>query len=362
MATMKFLMVMPRLNANDDACLLVQFLKRAGEPVRRGELLAQVETTKTAVDLEAQADGFLHPLVEPGMVPVGEPIAWILDPYDPATLDAERPSHAGASPGHRHRAISRKAEEFMAAHGISAAEIPGDGPIREGDVRTLLAVRNDARAGQADLIESLKAIENAVVLFGAADQGVVVADCLTAGGVYSPVCFVDESSRGAALEGLPVFDTSALDGLAASGIRLAHVCIGSPSAKLRVADRLKAAGFTIVPAIHPRAMISPSARLGEGVFVGPGVVIGPRAFVGDYAQVNNNATVPHHAHIGTAARISDGANIAGGVRIGDRSYLGLGVTVNTDCHIGADVTIVSGVSIYDAVPDKTIVRAPAIRR
>jgi acetyltransferase-like isoleucine patch superfamily enzyme len=44
------------------------------------------------------------------------------------------------------------------------------------------------------------------------------------------------------------------------------------------------------------------------------------------------------------------------VTIGDRTLIGLGVTVNTGCDIGADVTVVSGVSVFDTVADNTIVR------
>ncbi len=355
----KFLMVMPRINANDDACLLVSFTKLPGERVRHGEVLAQIETTKAAVDLEAQAEGFLHALVTPGtMVPVGEPIAWILDPYDPGAIDA-KPISPSAAPN---RMISRKAEALMAANGVSSSEFAGDAPIREADVRELLAARNAAHAAPQDLIDRLEVTDNAVMLFGAADQGVVVADCLNAGHAYTPICFVDDAPRVAKLENLPVFDAVALDRLIARGIRLAHVCIGSALPKLRVAARLKAAGIAMIPAIHPRAIISPSANVGECVYVGPGAVIGPCSFIGNYALLNNNATAAHHTHIGEAVRISDGANVAGGVRIGDHSYLGLGVTVNTDCHIGANVTVVSGVSVFNAVPDGTTVRAPTMRR
>jgi UDP-perosamine 4-acetyltransferase len=174
--------------------------------------------------------------------------------------------------------------------------------------------------------------------------------------------FVDEAPRASELDGMPVFDPSVLDDLLVRGIRFAHICIGAPKAKLRIATKMKEAGFTIIQAIHPKAIVSSKAHLGEGIYVGPGVVIGPKAIIRDFSQVNNNATVAHHAQIGLAVRISDGVHLAGGVHVGDYSYLGLGVTVNTDCHIGSEVTIVSGVSVFDTVPDRTVVRSAAIRK
>lgn len=360
----KITIVMPRLNANDDSGILAVWLRPAGSAVRAGELIAQIETTKAAVDIEAHQDGYLHPLVEIGAtVVVGEPIAWLVARYDAAALAKDaaalrKPGGPGTSAGSR--IVSRKAQEMMAALGIPEAEIPGDGPIGVHDVESYAAGRED-RAASPDLIGSLPVSENAVVLFGAADQGIVVIDDLLAGGRYTPVCFVDERPKSAETCGLPVFRAGALADLKRRGFKLAHICIGNPVAKLRVADELKVQGFTLIQVIHPKAIVSPSARLGEGVYIGPGVVIGPSAIVGDYCQVNNNATVPHHVKLGRGVRISDGANIAGGVSVGDRAYLGLGVTVNTGCHIGEDATLVSGVSVFEPVAKGATVRPPRSR-
>jgi UDP-perosamine 4-acetyltransferase len=262
----------------------------------------------------------------------------------------------------RDRIVSRKAAELMAAEGLSIADFPANTIIKEADVRALLAARSGGPGAEAALVRKLAVVDHSVVLFGAADQGIVVADCLRTAGAYKPCCFVDETPCASELDGVPVFDLSVLDDLFTRGIRLAHVCIGAPRAKLRIATKLKEMGFTIIQAIHPNAMVSPEAQLGEGVYIGPGVVIGPKATIHDFSQVNNNATVAHHAQVGVAARISDGVHLAGGVRVGDYSYLGLGVTVNTNCHIGSEVTIVSGVSVFDTVPDGAVVRSAAIRK
>jgi UDP-perosamine 4-acetyltransferase len=359
----KFAVLMPRVNANDDSAILVCWKKQAGEAVRNGDLIAQIETTKAAVDLEAHADGYIHPVAAPGaMGAVGSVIAWIIDPYEAETIGAEdRSTVASAVPAHD-RIVSRKATELMAAAGLSTADFPADIAIKEADVRTLLAARSRGLGAEPALVRTLAATDRSVALFGAADQGVVVADCLRAEGTYEPFCFVDETPRVPELARMPVFDASVLDDLLVYGVRFAHICIGAPKAKLRVATKLKAAGFTVVQAVHPKAMISPTARLGEGVYIGPGVVVGPEAVIGDYSQVNNNATVAHHVQVGVAVRISDGAHLAGGLRVGDYSYLGLGVTVNTNCHIGSEVTIVSGVSVFDSVSDGAIVRSATIRR
>lgn len=360
----KSILPMPRVNANDDGGLLVRWLKAVGEPVHRGELVAQVETSKAAVDIEANDDGFLCPLAPAGtIVAVGEAIAWITETYDPDALAAQKPAGATRGAAASGRLVSRKAQDMLQAAGLAAADIPGEDPLGERQVRQFLAARDGGgAAAETERAAGLRILDNSVVLFGASEQGLVVLDALQAGGIFAPLCFVDDNPGAAELEGYPVFRPSALDLLSGRGLKRVHICIGSPEPKLRLAGQLRQRGFTLVNAIHPRAAIAPSAQLGEGIYVGPGVVIGPLAVIGDCCQVNNNATIPHHVRLGAGVRISDGANVAGGVRIGDRSYLGLGVTVNTGCHIGADVTIVSGLSILDEVPDGTVVRAATIRR
>lgn len=352
--------IMQRFNANDDVGTLVRWLRAPGQRVEQGDLVAEIETSKVSAEIEAPGTGFLVPLVDAGAkVAVGAAVAWISPEYNEAVQAQARAT--AAPPSQAERLISRDAERLLAQAGLTVADVPGAAPITSGVVEALLSAR-EVHAASLDRATQMMPPPNGVLLFGAAHQGLVVLDCLREEGKYQPICFVDERPKVPDLYGLPVFGVEAIEILARRGVRYAHVTIGSPKPKLRVAERLKSAGFEMVRAIHPHAFVSPSATLGEGVYIGPGVVIGPRAVIGNYTQVNNNATLPHDVIVGDAVRISDGANVAGGVRIGDRSLLGLGVTVNTDCHVGADATVMSGVSLFDSLPDGGSARSLVVRR
>lgn len=72
--------LMPQLGADMTAGKVVQWLKRPGEQVRRGDIIAVVETDKANVDVESFVAGVLEKiLVEPGdeRLPVGTPLALI---------------------------------------------------------------------------------------------------------------------------------------------------------------------------------------------------------------------------------------------------------------------------------------------
>ncbi len=74
---MTFEYEMPRLGHLQEAGTVVEWRKKIGQTVKKGEILLVVETEKTTVEVESTFDGiFTRILVEPGVeVPVGTPIA-----------------------------------------------------------------------------------------------------------------------------------------------------------------------------------------------------------------------------------------------------------------------------------------------
>lgn len=76
---MTFEVTMPQMGADMIEGTLVRWLKQVGEHVERGEILAEIETDKATVELEAFESGdLLKRLVDEGeVVPVGEVIAML---------------------------------------------------------------------------------------------------------------------------------------------------------------------------------------------------------------------------------------------------------------------------------------------
>jgi pyruvate dehydrogenase E2 component (dihydrolipoamide acetyltransferase) len=72
--------IMPKMGDAMSEGKVVRWYKKEGEAVKRGEPVLEIETDKVNLDLEAEADGTLGPLVaeEGQMVPVGGVLATIL--------------------------------------------------------------------------------------------------------------------------------------------------------------------------------------------------------------------------------------------------------------------------------------------
>src|SRR5262245_5099479 len=92
--------LMPRLSDTMTEGVLSQWLKDEGAPVHRGDVLAEIETDKATMELEAYDEGVLERhLVAPGTtVPIGQPIAVIGDGTGTASAAAAGPSAAPAEP------------------------------------------------------------------------------------------------------------------------------------------------------------------------------------------------------------------------------------------------------------------------
>ncbi|MEU7768425.1 dihydrolipoamide acetyltransferase family protein [Nocardia sp. NPDC049190] len=91
---------MPRLSDTMEDGVVSVWLKKVGDTIVRGEIIAEIETDKALMELEAYDDGVLeHILVEAGArVPIGSPIAVVGDGTGTATKPAAPVPAATAGP------------------------------------------------------------------------------------------------------------------------------------------------------------------------------------------------------------------------------------------------------------------------
>jgi pyruvate dehydrogenase E2 component (dihydrolipoamide acetyltransferase) len=159
--------VMPALEMAQETGKLVSWKKRAGEQVKKGEMLLEVETDKAVVEIEAQGDGILGGVTakEGDVIPVGQTIAWLLKPGEqpPANVATAQTGRkmdsapaaaatvaAPAAPEHASAAgarISPKARRLAREHGVDIARLRGSGP--GGEILAEDIIKASASASQA---------------------------------------------------------------------------------------------------------------------------------------------------------------------------------------------------------------------
>ncbi|WP_235876920.1 pyruvate dehydrogenase complex dihydrolipoamide acetyltransferase [Saccharopolyspora terrae] len=119
---------MPRLSDTMEEGVIANWHKQVGDKVARGEVVAEIETDKALMELEAYDDGVLEKiLVEAGTtVPIGEPIAVLGDGSGSAAEAA--PAPAAPAPA----AAEPAAEEAPAAPAPAAAPGGTAAPAESG--------------------------------------------------------------------------------------------------------------------------------------------------------------------------------------------------------------------------------------
>ncbi len=137
---------MPALEMAQETGKLLAWRKKEGDRVSKGEPLLEIETDKAVVEVEAPADGILAGIkaAEGSDIPVGQTIAWIVEPGEapPAAAETAAPSaravsHAKAEPSHApvvaasasqsSTKISPKARRLAKELGVDLATVRGSG-------------------------------------------------------------------------------------------------------------------------------------------------------------------------------------------------------------------------------------------
>lgn len=171
--------IMPKMGDAMTEGKVLRWMKQQGEAVRKGEAIAEIETDKVNVDLEAEWDGTLAQVIVDvgGVAPVGAPIGFIARPGEqveqkpasrpapasapaPAQATPARPAAGGVaraqatstSTSTRDIRVSPLARRLAEQHGIPLASIKGTGPegrITKEDVEAAVGAPPVAPAGVA---------------------------------------------------------------------------------------------------------------------------------------------------------------------------------------------------------------------
>jgi len=156
---------MPKPGQMTEECTIVAWHKREGDPVAAGDVLFEIETDKSNMDVEAFDEGvLLKVLVAEGVTaPVNAVCAWIGEAGEAVPEVVDQPAPAAATPPVSTAAvapapassgrllISPRANRLVTDAGLDARQITGTGPggrIIEKDVKAAIAAR-DLAAAQA---------------------------------------------------------------------------------------------------------------------------------------------------------------------------------------------------------------------
>jgi pyruvate/2-oxoglutarate dehydrogenase complex dihydrolipoamide acyltransferase (E2) component len=150
---MPYPVYIPCVNINDDIVLIVDITVSAGDTVKAGDMIAEVETDKAVIPVEAERDGYILKVLcdVEERVKVGAVMMWIGDSPDESVPEpvSKNPDEGTARAGSQQP--TAKARTLLDKHKLDAGQIPHQGErLTARDVEAFIA-------GQGGIAGSVKA-------------------------------------------------------------------------------------------------------------------------------------------------------------------------------------------------------------
>jgi len=143
----------PCVNINDDIVLIVDVTVSAGDTVKAGDMIAEVETDKAVIPVEAEQDGYVLKVLcdVEERVKVGAVMMWIGDsPDEPVPEPVSKNPDEGTARASSQQPTA-KARTLLDKHKLNAGQIPHQGErLTARDVEAFIA-------GQGGIAGSVKA-------------------------------------------------------------------------------------------------------------------------------------------------------------------------------------------------------------
>jgi len=160
--------LMPKLSDAMETGKVIKWLKKEGDAVKGGDVIAEIETDKANVEIEAFGGGVLRKIVvgEGGQVPVGDMIGVIADPADDigsvATAPPPRPAPAAPAPAQSAAPSTAQPGPLPAMESYKSAPAtnmvvpmsagqPAQAPGRDGRIKVSPLARKVAAQSGVDL-------------------------------------------------------------------------------------------------------------------------------------------------------------------------------------------------------------------
>ena len=194
-----------------------------------------------------------------------------------------------------------------------------------------------------------------LALYGAGAMGREFKYVADQTGQWTETVFIDDHAQTDSLLGSPVLGFHTFRKRYSPESTGFLITIGEPKFRREAFDRMTEAGYRGARLIHPSAVISPDAELGEGAVIGPGAFIGSLARVGKNFYAAKGAAIGHDAVVGNHTRVGAGAFIGGHTVIGENVFIGAGALLKDRIRIGDYSVVAMGCVVFGDVDANTTV-------
>jgi acetyltransferase EpsM len=128
------------------------------------------------------------------------------------------------------------------------------------------------------------------------------------------------------------------------------IAVGNNQARKKIADKLPFSPKDYITCIHPSAIVSPSAKVGNGTVVMANAVINAATEVGHHCIINTASILEHDNGLEDYIHVSPSATLTGDVKVKEGAHIGAGSTIIPNMHIGEWSVVGAGATVIEDVP------------
>lgn len=344
--------LIPKNNASDTEVKISRVKVIDLDYVNVGDLLFEFETSKAAIEVHSEFEGFVKVLIkEDEVYDVGFEAFRFFDSIQSIDSFDFNDCNLTVSSGNSLKSVlSKKALSLINKNNLVVSDIldkyGNQEFISEKDILKIL--EESQKKYQAGSIEFQ---ENDIVIFGAGGHALQCLEIVEEGDFifrgYVANKYEEEFESlvlGSDLEDLKLMRSDGLRNIVIGFGQLENL-----EARYKLYSQLKEEGFVLPNLISKQASISRYLKLTEnsGVQIFQGAVVGPKVQLMDSVVLNSNSTVSHHCIIGAGSFIAPGAILAGSVVVGDFALIGMGATIYMNVSIDAHKIIPNGTNVFE---------------
>ena len=130
--------------------------------------------------------------------------------------------------------------------------------------------------------------------------------------------------------------------------------IKNPALRIKLYNKVKAAGGRLATIIASTAHVSKYAELGEGTVIMHQAFVNAGAKIGDNCIINTFVNIEHDAEVGNQCHISTGTMVNGECKIGESCFIGSQSVCANCIEIASDIIVGAGSVVGKSIRVKGI--------
>ncbi len=353
----------PSLGVNDNSATIVKWLYKDSDNVHKGDVVAVIETTKSAFDINAPIDGFLAILcLSEEKIGVGQIVGLVVNDLD--QFDEIKSSFIVDSMDKNTEEFNatKKAIELSKKYGVDLKILSStvSGIIRERDVENYKPQPKQQTSYNNHNPISVGYNGRVLIVGGGKGATQLLSIMLNEKGT-EVVGILDDikEKHNTTINGIPILDyTYNLRKIVDEYNIESIICAVSTSISFRkkIYEDVKLMGLKLANAIHNTVVFDSDVNIGEGNFIGANCYIGNSTSIGSYCFISSGSIIEHHNTWGNGITTGPNVTTSGSVTVGDHVCFGTGIFIEPRLNIGSQSIISSGSCVVDHIPEKGVLR------